>query len=293
MALAAAVILALIATSCINYSGYMQKRELNNLPRIERKGFLKTLKAFLTCIPWLEAQGLQFLGTFVHAIAAGLAPLSVVQPINTSGVLLLALLAITKLGEKASTIDWAGIGSIILGLILLGLSLRGGEHAPLRFNPYFLWFLIILLFFISGTSFFAAFKRKDERTPVMIAIGNGVLLGLNAVLVKLAVNDLALKFWNESLGKALSSPYIWMVLVISLVTLLLSQIALQRGKAIIVIPVIYGLSNLIPILIGLIALGEHFPTRGILILMRFGSILFILGGAVLLSLGKEDLASAP
>ena len=125
MILALAVVMALIATTMINYSGYMQKRELDKLPLIGSQKPLATIKAFIKCVPWLEAQGLQFGGTFIKAIAVGLAPLSIIQPINTAGIAVLAVLAITKLGERPSIADWLGIGTIIIGLLMLGRSLIG------------------------------------------------------------------------------------------------------------------------------------------------------------------------
>jgi hydrogenase expression/formation protein HypE len=81
-----AVILAGIATCMTNYSMYIQKRELNSLPRLEGKNFFKTLKAIFTCRPWLAAQGLALVGTWIHAVALGMAPLSIMEVINTSGI---------------------------------------------------------------------------------------------------------------------------------------------------------------------------------------------------------------
>ena len=57
-----AIILATIATCMTNYSMYIQKRELNNLPRLEGKNFFKTLKSFFTCEPWVAAQLLAMAG---------------------------------------------------------------------------------------------------------------------------------------------------------------------------------------------------------------------------------------
>src|SRR5450756_120716 len=82
MRLALGALLALAATILINYSNYIVKRELENLPRIGEESVFRTIKAFANCRPWLKAQGLQILGTGTHAVAVALAPLSVVPPIN-------------------------------------------------------------------------------------------------------------------------------------------------------------------------------------------------------------------
>jgi hypothetical protein len=55
----------------------------------------------------------------------------------------------------------------------------------------------------------------------------------------------------------------------------------------VVIPLVTGFSNLIPIVVGFIAFREPFPQGALMISLRLGSILLIIGGAVLLSLRKD------
>ncbi len=282
-----AVVLALIGTVLVNYSMYMQKRELNELPRLEIKGALKTIRAFLANVSWLEAQLLMFLGTFVHSLALIFGPLSVVAPIHTSGVVLLAVLAIVKLGERAGLIDWTGIGCTFAGLIFLGISLAGTTGSASAHNNFFTVFFIALLYATAGACFLNAFLKKGAREPVLIAIGTGVLLGLNDILEKLFWPDAGNRLWNEGFLHVFLSPYLWMIIAIAVVTLFMNQVALQRGKAIVVIPVVNSLSNLIPILVGLMAFGEPFPSSLGMIFMRLLSIVLIVGGAVVLSLKKE------
>lgn len=288
-----AVILSLVGTVLVNYSMYMQKRELNDLPRLEIKGALKTIRVFISNISWLEAQGLMFLGTFIHSLALIFGPLSVVAPIHTSGVVLLAILAIVKLGERAGVIDWIGIGCTFLGLILLGISLAGTSGSESAHNTFFTGFFIVLLYATAAVCFVNAFRKRGARESVLIAIGTGVLLGLNDILEKLFWPDAGNRLWNEGFWHVFLSPYLWMIVAIALVTLFMYQVALQRGKAIVVIPVVNSLSNLIPILVGLMAFGEPFPSSIGMIFLRLLSIVLIVGGAVVLSLKKEGDAAQP
>ncbi len=288
-----AVILSLVGTVLVNYSMYMQKRELNDLPRLEIKGALKTIRVFISNISWLEAQGLMFLGTFIHSLALIFGPLSVVAPIHTSGVVLLAILAIVKLGERAGVIDWIGIGCTFLGLILLGISLAGTSGSESAHNTFFTGFFIVLLYATAAVCFVNAFRKRGARESVLIAIGTGVLLGLNDILEKLFWPDAGNRLWNEGFWHVFLSPYLWMIVAIAVVTLFMYQVALQRGKAIVVIPVVNSLSNLIPILVGLMAFGEPFPSSIGMIFMRLLSIVLIVGGAVVLSLKKEGDAAQP
>lgn len=283
-----AVILALIATTLINYSAYMQKRELDKLPRIGSQPALQTAKAFIRCRPWLEAQGLEFSGTFLKAIAVGLAPLSVVQPINSAGIALLALLAITKLGERPEISDWLGIGAIMAGLIMLGRSLIGVPSKAFSYNPLVLWFFIIFFFAVAGISLFNGFTRKSDQATNLIAVAAGIVIGLTAVIIKLGWNDIGSRFWEHGFRHALFSPYLYLILILPFVALILEQIAIQRGKAIIVIPITTGMSNIIPIIIGIVAMHEPMPSTAGMFLLRLASFVFIIGGSIILSLRKNE-----
>ena len=288
MVLALAVIMAMVATTMINYSGYMQKRELDKLPLIGSQKPMETVKAFIKCRPWLEAQGLQFGGTFIKAIAVGLAPLSVVQPINTAGIAVLAVLAITKLGERPTISDWLGIGTIIVGLIMLGRTLIGVPTKAFSYNPFVLWFFVIFFFAAAGLSLYNGFTRKHPNAPNLIAVASGVLIGLTAVIIKLGWNDVGSRFWEHGFRNALLSPYLYLIILLPIITLVLDQIAMQRGKAIIVVPITTGMSNLIPIIIGIVAMHEPMPSSAGMFLMRLASFVFIIGGSIILSLRREE-----
>ena len=288
MLLGLAVILAVIATCMINYSGYMQKRELDKLPLIGTQKIWETVKTFVKCTPWLEAQFLQLGGTLIKGLALGLAPLSIIQPINTAGIALLAVLAITKLGEKPSTSDWVGIGTIIVGLLMLGRTLIGVETAAFSYNPLILWFFVFMFFAAAGVSLYNGIKRKDEQAPNLIAVASGVLIGLTAVIIKLGWNDFGSRFWEHGFRHALLSPYLWLIVLLPIITLVLDQVAMQRGKAIVVVPITTGISNLIPIIIGIVAMHEPLPTSGWMLFLRIGSFVCIIGGAIILSLRKEN-----
>ena len=287
MALAFGVLLSLIGTVLVNYSNYLMKRELEFLPRIGSQSAIKTIRTFMNCRPWLQAQGLQIMGTFGHGIAVGLAPLSVIQPINASGICLLVLLAVTRLKEKASIVDWIGIGSIIVGVLLLGVTLVQSSSKTPEYRPAILWLFIVLLVGVVVASLTAAFMREDDRASSLLVIGNGVLVGLTAIFMKMAWTDIGNRWGEFRVAGFVYSAYFWIAIVTTLVSLVIFQIALQRGSAIVVVPLVTGFSNLIPIIVGLVAFREPFPTSGVMASLRLASIFLIIGGAVLLSLRRE------
>lgn len=291
MALAFGVLLALVGTILINYSNFLMKRELDSLPRIGSESTTSTIRAFLNCRPWLKAQGLQITGAWSHNIAVGLAPLSVVQPINAAGICLLVILAVTRLKEKASLVDWIGIISIVAGVLMLGFTLVQTTEKTLSYRPVILWLFIILMLGVSITSLFVAFTRKDDRTSSLVGIGVGMLVGLTAIFTKMAWTDVGNRWGEYRVAGFLFSSYFWMAIVLTLIAMVLFQTALQRGSAIVVVPLVTGFSNLIPIIVGLVAFREPFPTSGVMVFLRMASMFLIIGGAVLLSLRREGGAS--
>ena len=287
MKLAIGAIMALVATVLINYSNFLQKRQLELLPRIGQEKALKTVKAFLSCRPWLAAQGMQIGGAWIHNVAVAFAPLSVVQPINAAGICLLVFLAITRLKEKASVVDWIGIISIVGGVLMLGVTLIKTQAATSAYRPVILWFFIILMMGVAVSTLLMAFVRKDERTSSLVGIGVGCLVGLTAIFTKMAWTDIGNRWGEFKVAGFLFSSFFWIAIVTTLISMVLFQTALQRGSAIVVVPLVTGFSNLIPIVVGFIAFREPFPQGIVMISLRLGSILFIIGGAVLLSLRKE------
>lgn len=281
------VLLALSGTALVNYSNYLMKRQLDFLPRIGSESAFRTIQAFFNSRPWLEAQGLQISGTFCHSLAVGLAPLSVVQPINASGICLLVVLAVSRLKEKATAVDWIGIGSIVMGVLALGVTLVKTAETVRAYRPVILWLFIVLLVGVAVASFTAALMREDERSSSFLGIANGVLVGLTAIFIKMAWTDIGNRWTEFRVAGFIYSSYFWMAVVTTVVTMVLFQAALQRGSAIVVIPLVTGFSNLIPIIVGLIAFREPFPTGGAMVFLRMASIFLIIGGAVLLSLRRE------
>ncbi|PKQ28353.1 MAG: hypothetical protein CVT63_03315 [Candidatus Anoxymicrobium japonicum] len=287
MKVAIGALLALAGTVLINYSNFLQKRQLASLPLIGKTSVIKTIRAFFGCRPWLSAQGMQIGGTWLHNIAIAFAPLSIVQPINASGICLLVVLAITRLKEKASIVDWLGIGSIVVGVLMLGVTLVRSHDTTNGYRPVILWFFIILMAGVALSTLVASFIRTDERASSFLGIGVGCLVGLTAIFTKMAWTDIGNQWAEFKVAGFAYSSFFWMAIIITLIAMVFFQTALQRGSAIVVIPLVTGFSNLIPIIIGLIAFREPFPQGTLMVFLRLGSILLIIGGAVLLSLRKK------
>lgn len=282
MTLVLGILVAAAAAFCMNFGIFMAKREVDRLPRLGVHSFGRAMKAFFTSRRWLQSQGIQIIGGALHVLAIGLAPLSLVQPIGAAGVIFLVFLSVTRLGEKAEWIDWAGVSTIAVGLVLLGVSMTKAAQ-PFSYRPVVSWFFIGFLLGVVAFSFWLAFRKRGDCS-VFVGIGLGVLIGLNAILIKLAINDVSTLYHQYHLAAVFHSSFLFMAIIGSLVAEVFFQAALQRGKALLTVPLITGLSNMIPIMVGVLALKEPFPADPKMMALRLLSFLFIICGAVVLSL---------
>lgn len=283
----AGAFVALIATLLMNYGSFLQKVALGELPRLGSSHPVETARAFVRSRTWLKGQGIQLSGALFDNLAVGLAALSIVQPVTAAGVALLIVLAVVKLHEKASALDWVSISLILIGIVLLGISLTS-VTAETR-SPHMLLTGFFLMFglLVSVGCLYIAFKNGDRRAGALLGVGVGILIGLTAVVQKLAWRDIGARWQELKVVSVFYSRFFWAGIALALLTLFLFQVALQRSRALVVVPLVTGLSNVVPILVGFLAFREQLPEGGVLVLFRIGGMVLILLGAVLLSLHKE------
>ncbi len=63
-------------------------------------------------------------GGYAIAVSTRVAPISLLQPLSASGLLVVALLAVVYLNERFDFSEWLGVGILLAGVISLGLSAR-------------------------------------------------------------------------------------------------------------------------------------------------------------------------
>ena len=121
-------ILAAVASSCLyNLSIAMQALQAREVP--PEHGLRPSLLVRLVKNPrWLGATGIGLLGWPLELAALLLAPLTVVQPVLASGLLLLLYLGASRLGERPGPREFVAIGAILLGLTGVALAAPRADH---------------------------------------------------------------------------------------------------------------------------------------------------------------------
>jgi drug/metabolite transporter (DMT)-like permease len=273
MKTALAIAIAFAASFCVNYSTYMQKRAVDVLPRMKLRLSWAIVKAFITNRLWLSAMAMDGLGTALFMVALIYLPVSIVEPIITAGIALLAYLAIKNLGEKPSRTDSLAIAITVLGVMFLAISLAEGLPEGKTFHPLELWVATGAIALIAVMVPLSLQLSGRGDIAAGLGVSGGLIIGMAAVFSRLLMGDFGSEWYLWLPACALTYP----------LGFALFQAGLQRGRAVVVAPVYNALVVCVPIVLGTIALDEHLPESLALSAMRIAAFVLILFGTIVLS----------
>jgi len=277
-----AIACAIGGALALNYAIYLEKVAVTDLPEVQFKHFKATLTAFIKNKPWMLAQGVNIVGFTLYSVALAFAPVSIIEPIIASGVVLLAYLAIKHLGETPRRIDYVAMGMTVLGVIFIAISLAEGLPKD-KLNHG--WELPIWIAVIAGLAILIPLLMRGSKAKLSVGLGIsvGLLFGLAAVFQRLVMLYLV----NISTHWELFLVFLVLCICTYIPAFILLQAALQKGMAIIVAPVYNGLMEFIPIAIGMAVLSEALPESNILKVIRIMAFVLIIVGTVILSQRAE------
>jgi drug/metabolite transporter (DMT)-like permease len=276
-----AIVIALSASFCVNYSTYMQKKAVDALPRLRLRLSRTVIRTFITNRPWLVAMSMDALGTGLFMVALIFLPVSIVEPIVTAGIALLAYLAIKNLGEKPSPADFFAIGITALGVILLAVSLAEGLPKGKTYNPLELWAVTCAVVIMAVSVPLTLHLMGRGNIAAALGVSGGLFIGIAAVFSRLLMGNFGGQW------------YIWLPACVLTYPLgfFIFQAGLQRGRAVVVAPIYNGLVVCVPIIVGTIALNERFPESPVLFGLRVAAFALIAFGAVVLSRRTVDVTT--
>jgi multidrug transporter EmrE-like cation transporter len=271
-----APLLAIVASSALSVGLYLMKRQAERLPSLQGGWRLSAWWAFMRDPLWVLGVALQVCGYGLYLTALRAAPLSVVHTALNGGIVLFVLLAVVGLGERVRPVEWLGVSCVVLGLIALGASLTG--DAPPNATAHG------MVFFAAAVAGLAVLALGIDASPgraIGLSIATGLFLGLASVFAKTLVAA-------NSLAAALCSRPLWLTLGTNIIGFLLMQGALQAGRGVVVVPLFSTLSNLVPIVGGILLYGEWEPAaNGAAALRPLAFVLAIGGGALLAGFGEH------
>jgi drug/metabolite transporter (DMT)-like permease len=214
---------------------------------------------------------------FFHVVALAFAPLSVVQAVLSTGVVLLAVMAERLFGFKVGARQWIGVAMTAAGLFLLVITLpaTGGDvHSRYSLVGMIAFegaMLAIGALLISGPRFGA----PDHHHGIMLGGAAGVLFGVSDVAIK------ALTGLHDGLLGVILSPWLAIAIIGSVVAFYASARGLQDGEAVPVIALTGVAANVSGIAGGIIVFGDPLPGSALgIVLQAFAFLLVIVAAAL-------------
>ena len=262
------LVLALGSTVLISLSYLREHDAAAGLPPLTLRHPLRSVRLLLTSRAWLRGFAMESGGFVLYLAAVALAPLTLVQSVAAGGIGILAVFSARLAHRRLTRREGAGVVLAVLGLMLLAISLSGGDvrdkHGSL--GPILLWLAVTagvgVMIYIAGKTFM-------ER-----GVADGIAGGLF-----FAVGDISTKVTTHGGARLL---FVIPLIVGYLVGTSLLQIGYQSGAALTVAGLATLLTNAIPIAAGTVVLGEPVPSGalGVLRVIAFGAVT---AGAILLA----------
>lgn len=221
---------------------------------------------------WVLASGLALLGWPFQLLAFSLAPITLVQPTLSLGLILLLFLGSRMLHERVGLREAMATVAIIAGVI--GIAFSAPKNSDAYHGDWRLFVAIGGLAVLIAIPYLAGVRAR--RAGGLLVVSAGAAFSATALMSKLVTDEL-------SQGKP-AAALAWAVVtgLAALVGVLGEMSALQRRTVSRVAPPIFVISTVLPVLVAPFLTGEHWghtPLGGGLIVVSLAAV--ALGGALL------------
>jgi drug/metabolite transporter (DMT)-like permease len=222
----------------------------------------------------------------LHVAALALAPLSTVQVVLSTGVVMLAVLGDRLFGQRVGRRQWAGVAMTATGLVLLVLTMPSpdGHHGAFAVPGLIVFEAVALAI---GTLLITAPRMGAP------AHHHGALLGA-AAGVLFGVGDVALKALTGAAGDGLLalvfSPWLPVAAAAAALAFLASARGFQQGDAVPVIATTSTAANLTCIVGGILVFGDALA-GGILLVVQLAAFALVIGAALVTPTGHGQPAA--
>ena len=279
----------------------VEKIALQRLPDIHARRFGAMIRTLCASSQWLWGCALLLGGLVCQGLALSLAPISVVQPIFASGIVLLLVLSHFVLHDRLRPVEWSALGVIVLALVLLGLSIDAKvDHAggpadlvDLMLAAVPTAVVALVVFEVADRAHGFGRRLKQLRAP-LFGMAAGLMYGVAGLGLKSAATFVQRYGLFGSVPHLLVSPDLYLLAVTMATGLILFQTGLQRCAASVVSPVNIVTSTTYVIAVGTVLFNEHLPTSSGPLALRIGGFAGVVAGLVTLAAagGRDDANSA-
>jgi multidrug transporter EmrE-like cation transporter len=284
-------LLMAVASSALMAGGLMtMKARASRLPVAQGLRIPAALLAWIMDPVWSVGLFSQAIGFALYILSIAHLPISVVAIMMQGGIAMFVMFSVIVLGERGTPYEWSGIGAVIAAIAMLSMSLGAGAESG-AINK-----VAIAAIAIGATAIAAAAHAYPamRQAGIAAAVSSGLAFGLGSLFAKAMTDTLSGGFDLPTVVAASGNVYVWVVITTNLAGLVMLQNSFHSARGIIALPISSALSNLVPIIGGVIAFGEHLPANPQAAAMRIASFaLTVLASAMLSRVQSVDTAGSP
>lgn len=285
---------ALIANVLYSTGFVLEKRALSALPALSTRRPWHVVRHLLSSPLWIGGSLALAAGFAAQLAVYRTLPIAAAQGIFVSGLVLLLLLSSVVLGERTSGRERQGLVAILVALVMVVVSLDSGSESIARAAPAWRLLTITLPSLAAGVWLYASAERRAKRRHRQPSAGvaYGVAVGLLYGVSSLAIKGVSGLLTTRDIGglaiELFTSPYPYLLLFTGATGLILSQAALQRCRASLIVPVCTTVSSVFTVACGTVAFGEPLPSEPLRLALRLGGTAVAV--SVLIALPRHDEA---
>lgn len=283
---------ALIANVLYSTGFVLEKRALAAMPPLSIAQPGRALLLLAGRPLWICGATALALGFAAQLAVYRTLPIAAAQGLFLAGLVLLLALSSTVLGERPSGRERRAVAVILLALVMVVSSLYGTSEDISRTAPTGLLLALCVPTLAAGLVLYTTAEqraRRRHRQPtsgVSYAAAVGLIYGVSSLAIKGVSGHLDTSDLLGSAPALLATPYPYLLLLTGVSGLVLSQTALQRCRASLIVPVCSTVACVYAVVTGTIAFDEPLPDDLPRLLLRLGGTVLAL--TVLLTLPRHD-----
>ncbi|MFE0775577.1 hypothetical protein [Streptomyces sp. NPDC058861] len=283
---------ALVANVLYSVGFVLEKRALGALPALSAGRPVRVVATLAASPLWLAGSLALAAGFAAQLVVYRTLPIAAAQGIFVSGLVLLLLLSSALLGERPAGRERHALGAVLVALLMVVASVREEDEVVGAEAPWGPVLLVSVPTLATGVALYARVERRARRRhrAPTTGIGYGVAVGLLYGVSSLAVKGAAGRLTGDGAGAVaralLGSPYPYLLLFTAGAGLVMSQTALQRCRASLIVPVCTTVTALFTAVVGTPVFGERLPDDPLPLFLRVAGTALAL--SVLLALPRHD-----
>jgi hypothetical protein len=269
--------IAWVAAAATSLGWLMKSRGAQTSAPMQHARPWRSLRALLASRWFAAGVLIATAGGALHIAALGLAPISTVQAVMASGIVLLGVMAERLFGWPVPSRQWAGVALTAVGLIALALTLPQirGAHSSAK-APAMLAFGLVLLVLTTLLLLAPRLHALREHDGALIRAASGALFGLSDLGVKALYGSA-----GHGIVAVLLSPWLALALLSGLLAQYISARSLQTGDGVSVTALTGVAVNIANIVGGIMIFGDPLARGPVGPLIEAAAFAAICAGAFL------------